>query len=168
MSGIGFWELIILFLIGLIVLGPERLPRVANQLGTWLGQARRMTRVMRRQLEDEIDLEKELQIKPDADKKKPSYSQPEYVSQNEDDDSYSPAHDKESVGTGVDDDDGYLADEAAAGEETGATEKAGKTDATEKAGEADATEKADQTGAADEGPELDGAVPAEPAKEKTA
>ena len=30
-----------LFLIGLIVLGPERLPRVANQLGSWLGQARR-------------------------------------------------------------------------------------------------------------------------------
>jgi Sec-independent protein translocase protein TatA len=34
MSGIGFWELIILFLIGLIVLGPERLPRVAGQLGS--------------------------------------------------------------------------------------------------------------------------------------
>jgi sec-independent protein translocase protein TatB len=57
MSGIGFSELIILFLIGLIVLGPEKLPRVANQLGTWLGQARRMTRVMKRQLEEEIDLE---------------------------------------------------------------------------------------------------------------
>ena len=54
MSGIGFSELVILFLIGLIVLGPERLPRVANQLGTWLGQARRMTRVMTRQLEDEL------------------------------------------------------------------------------------------------------------------
>ena len=51
MSGIGFWELIILFLIGLIVLGPERLPRVAQQLGSWLGQARRMTRMMRRQLD---------------------------------------------------------------------------------------------------------------------
>ena len=43
MSGIGFSELIILFVIGLIVLGPERLPRVANQLGGWIGQARRMT-----------------------------------------------------------------------------------------------------------------------------
>jgi len=103
MSGIGFWELIILFLIGLIVLGPERLPRVANQVGTWLGQARRMTRVMRRQLEDEIDFEKELQIKPDSSKKKPSFSQPEYVSRNESDDTYSPAHDRDDVGTGVDD-----------------------------------------------------------------
>ncbi len=94
MSGIGFWELIILFLIGLIVLGPERLPRVANQLGSWLGQARRMTRVMRRQLEEEINLETEFKIKPDKDKdSKPSYSRPDYVSRNEADDTYSPAHD---------------------------------------------------------------------------
>ncbi len=64
MSGIGFWELIILSLIGLIVLGPERLPRVANQLGSWLGQARRMTRVMKRQLEEELNFENELKIKP--------------------------------------------------------------------------------------------------------
>ncbi len=62
MSGVGFSEIVILFMIGLIVLGPEKLPRVANQLGTWLGQARRMTRVMRRQLEEELDLEKNLKI----------------------------------------------------------------------------------------------------------
>lgn len=66
MSGIGFSELIILFVIGLIVLGPERLPRVANQLGDWIGQARRMTRMMKQQLEDELDLEKELRIQPPA------------------------------------------------------------------------------------------------------
>ncbi|MBT8078997.1 MAG: Sec-independent protein translocase protein TatB [Gammaproteobacteria bacterium] len=107
MSGIGFWELIILFLIGLIVLGPERLPRVANQLGSWLGQARRMTRVMRRQLEEEIDFGSDLKIKPDADKSKPSFTQPEYVSRNDNDDTYSPAHDDESDGTGVDDDKDY-------------------------------------------------------------
>lgn len=64
MSGVGFSEIVILFMIGLIVLGPEKLPRVANQLGTWLGQARRMTRVMRRQLEEELDLEKNLKIDP--------------------------------------------------------------------------------------------------------
>ena len=94
MSGIGFWELIILFLIGLIVLGPERLPRVANQLGSWLGQARRMTRVMKRQLEEELDLNKALDIKPPAPNKL----------ENDEDDTYSPAHDADAVGTGVDDD----------------------------------------------------------------
>ncbi|MDH3273081.1 MAG: Sec-independent protein translocase protein TatB [Gammaproteobacteria bacterium] len=83
MSGIGFSELLILFMIGLIVLGPERLPRVANQLGTWLGQARRMTRVMRRQLEEELDLGgNPLSIEPRASAPAPN-----------DDDTYSPLHD---------------------------------------------------------------------------
>ncbi len=94
MSGIGFWELIILFLIGLVVLGPERLPRVANQLGSWLGQARRMTRVMKRQLEEELDLENKLDIKP------PRIRKPK----NDEDDTYSPAHDADTIGTGVGDD----------------------------------------------------------------
>jgi len=67
MSGVGFSELLLLFIIGLIVLGPERLPRVANQLGTWLGQARRMTRVMKRQLEEELDLDgQQTRIQPPA------------------------------------------------------------------------------------------------------
>ena len=64
MSGVGFSEFLILCLIGLIVLGPRRLPRVANQIGRWVGQARRMTRVMRRQLEEELNFDEELNIKP--------------------------------------------------------------------------------------------------------
>jgi sec-independent protein translocase protein TatB len=96
MSGVGFWELIILLLIGLIVLGPERLPRVANQLGTWIGQARRMTRVMKRQLEDELNLEKEPAIRP----ARLSAPQPQ-PPRKEHDDNFSPAHPPDSVGTGV-------------------------------------------------------------------
>lgn len=83
MSGVGFSELIILALIGLIVLGPERLPRVAKQLGDWIGQARRMTRVMRRQLEDELNLDKDLNINPMPGVQTPF-----------DDDTYSPQHAK--------------------------------------------------------------------------
>ncbi len=64
MSGVGSSELIILILIGLIVLGPRRLPQIANQLGSWIGQARRMTRAMRRQLEDELNLDDDFNIKP--------------------------------------------------------------------------------------------------------
>ena len=71
MSGIGFWELIILFLIGLVVLGPERLPRVAQQLGNWVGQARRMTRMMRRQLEDELHFDRNFNIQPGPAKEPP-------------------------------------------------------------------------------------------------
>ena len=80
MSGIGFSEILILCLIGLIVLGPERLPRVANQIGGWVGQARRMTRMMRRQLEEELNFDKDLNIKPTI------HQTPN------DDDSYSPLH----------------------------------------------------------------------------
>ena len=86
MSGIGFSEFLILCVIGLIVLGPKRLPKVANQIGSWVGQARRMTRVMRRQLEDELNFDKELNIKPSINPA--SHSTPN------DDDSYSPLHDK--------------------------------------------------------------------------
>ena len=93
MSGIGFWEFIFLCMIGLIVLGPKRLPAVANQLGSWVGQARRMTRTLRRQLEDELDLDKELNIQP---KITPFDHAPP-----RDDDSYSPLHDDDATGSGV-------------------------------------------------------------------
>ena len=125
MSGVGFSELIILFLIGLIVLGPERLPRVANQLGSWLGQARRMTRVMKRQLEEELDLEGAASIKPTYPKPQPTVQKTpvdsvntkpasqanspsqetpasgEYAPGGQFDDTYSPAHDADAPGTGV-------------------------------------------------------------------
>jgi sec-independent protein translocase protein TatB len=98
MSGVGFWELVLLFLVGLIVLGPERLPRVANQLGTWLGQARRMSRVLKRQLEDELNLEKDLNFKtaPQPLPHKPVQRPKEY------DDTFSAAHGPDTPGTGVD------------------------------------------------------------------
>lgn len=90
MSGVGFSELLLLFVIGLIVLGPERLPRVANQLGTWLGQARRMTRVMKRQLEEELDLDgRQTRIRPPAVSHTPR-----------DDDSFSPLHETRTPSAG--------------------------------------------------------------------
>lgn len=64
MSGIGSSEFILLLVIGLIVLGPKRLPEVANKIGSWVGQARRMTRVMKRQLEDELNLDAHRNILP--------------------------------------------------------------------------------------------------------
>ena len=82
MSSVGFSELLILFVIGLIVLGPERLPRVASQIGNWIGQARRMTSALKRQLEDEINLDPDVSIRPSA----PGIPR--------DDDTYSPLHDE--------------------------------------------------------------------------
>lgn len=87
MSGASFQEVFLLIVIGLVVLGPKRLPQVANQLGSWLGQARRMTRMMKRQLEDEINfdldefnVEKQLGLddKPKSTAK-PTVGQPTFV-----------------------------------------------------------------------------------------
>jgi Tat protein translocase TatB subunit len=98
MSGIGFFELVILFMIGLVVLGPQRLPKVANQLGSWIGQARRMTRVMKRQLEDELDLGDNFKnLKNLGDELKDDLTiGPAAAHVPRDDDTYSPLHDKES------------------------------------------------------------------------
>jgi len=98
MSGVGFFELVILFMIGLIVLGPQRLPKVANQLGTWIGQARRMTRVMKRQLEDELDLDDNFKnLKNLGDELKDDLTiGPAAAHVPRDDDTYSPLHDKDA------------------------------------------------------------------------
>jgi len=64
MTGVDSSEIILLLIIGLIVLGPKRLPEIATKVGGWLGQARRMTRVLRRQLEEELSLDHTPNIKP--------------------------------------------------------------------------------------------------------
>ena len=103
MSGIGFFELVILFLIGLVVLGPKRLHSVATQLGSWVGQARRMTRAMKRQLEDELELGDDLKaVKNMASEFKGIRDDfvedlkigPDAAYVPHEDDSYSPLHDK--------------------------------------------------------------------------
>jgi sec-independent protein translocase protein TatB len=65
MSGIGTSELILLFVVGLLVLGPERLPRVASQVGRWVGRARREADRLRRQLERETALSAIGKARPD-------------------------------------------------------------------------------------------------------
>ncbi|RJS94252.1 Sec-independent protein translocase protein TatB [Salinisphaera sp. Q1T1-3] len=54
MFDIGFWELAVLAVIGLIVLGPERLPVVARTLGRWMGQARHYMSALTSELEKEV------------------------------------------------------------------------------------------------------------------
>ena len=88
MSGIAGSELLLLCIIGLLILGPERLPRVARQIGSWVAKARQMTRAMQRQIEEELDAEKNLGIDPkDLD--------PRNLMTPREDDTYSPLHDEE-------------------------------------------------------------------------
>lgn len=55
MFDVGFWELAVIFVVGLLVLGPERLPGVARQLGQWTGNARRMARALTTQFQEELN-----------------------------------------------------------------------------------------------------------------
>lgn len=68
MFDVGFWELFILFGLGLIILGPERLPKVAVQVGNWAGQARRMARQLSGQIRSELN---DINIPNDIDIKDP-------------------------------------------------------------------------------------------------
>ncbi|WP_348673827.1 Sec-independent protein translocase protein TatB [uncultured Abyssibacter sp.] len=53
MFDIGFWELLLIFSIALIVLGPERLPKAARTVGHWTGRARAFVRNLTTELERE-------------------------------------------------------------------------------------------------------------------
>lgn len=54
MFDIGFWELVLIAGIALIVIGPERLPKAANTVGRWVGQARRLARGLQAQVREEL------------------------------------------------------------------------------------------------------------------
>jgi sec-independent protein translocase protein TatB len=54
MFDIGFWELTIIGIVALLVIGPERLPRVARTAGLWLGRARRFVASVKADIDREI------------------------------------------------------------------------------------------------------------------
>jgi sec-independent protein translocase protein TatB len=57
MFDFGFSEIVLTSAIALVVLGPERLPKVARQVGNWMGRARVMARQLTEQLEREVNAE---------------------------------------------------------------------------------------------------------------
>ena len=57
MFGVDFGEMLVIFVVALVVLGPARLPGLVSKIGRWVGKARTMARQFREQLENEINLE---------------------------------------------------------------------------------------------------------------
>lgn len=55
MFEIGFSEILLILGLALIVLGPERLPKLASQVGRWVGRARSMARQFKDQLDREVE-----------------------------------------------------------------------------------------------------------------
>jgi sec-independent protein translocase protein TatB len=75
MFGIDFSEILVIFFVALAVLGPQKLPKLAQTVGRWVGRARSMARQFREQLEQEAEqLERAADLK--AHMKPPSRPAP--------------------------------------------------------------------------------------------
>ncbi|MDH4574188.1 Sec-independent protein translocase protein TatB [Salinicola acroporae] len=57
MFDIGFFELLLIGIVGLLVLGPERLPRAARTAGLWVGRIKRSVSTMQREITSQLEAE---------------------------------------------------------------------------------------------------------------
>lgn len=57
MFDIGFTELLLVFVVTLLVVGPEKLPGVARKMGRFLGQIKRTFNQVRHDVEQELEIE---------------------------------------------------------------------------------------------------------------
>ena len=55
MFDIGFWEIIVIAVVALVVVGPERFPGMIRKIGYWVGQFRRMASAVKSEFEQEVD-----------------------------------------------------------------------------------------------------------------
>ncbi len=67
MFDIGFWELALIGVVALLVVGPDRLPGLARAVGLWVGRIRRYVSTVRDDIEREIQADelKKILDKPD-------------------------------------------------------------------------------------------------------
>jgi sec-independent protein translocase protein TatB len=66
MFDVGFTEIVLILGVALLVLGPEKLPALAEKVGRWTGRARSMARQLRTQLEQEVTLEELARAKAES------------------------------------------------------------------------------------------------------
>lgn len=58
----GFWELVLIAVVALVVIGPERLPRIARVAGLWVGKARRTLSSVKHEIDRELKADELRQI----------------------------------------------------------------------------------------------------------
>lgn len=56
MFDVGFWEILFILILALVIIGPERLPGAARQVGFFVGKARRYIEGVRSEVESELDI----------------------------------------------------------------------------------------------------------------
>lgn len=54
MFDVGFWELCLVGVISLLVIGPERLPRAARIAGFWIGKTRAVVASVKAEIKEEL------------------------------------------------------------------------------------------------------------------
>ncbi len=69
MFDIGFWELVVIGVVALLVIGPNRLPEVARTAGVYVGKVRRFITAVQRDINNEISKTEELSRLLDEQKK---------------------------------------------------------------------------------------------------
>lgn len=57
MFDIGFWELAIIMIVGLVVIGPDKLPGIARSAGKWVGKARYFISSIKQDVQKELQAE---------------------------------------------------------------------------------------------------------------
>ena len=57
MFDIGFWELLLIAVMTMIIVGPEKLPGVAKTAGRWFGKARRFIEGVKTDVEQELNVD---------------------------------------------------------------------------------------------------------------
>ncbi|MBP3140546.1 Sec-independent protein translocase protein TatB [Aliivibrio fischeri] len=57
MFDIGFWELILISVVGLVVLGPERLPKAIRSVAQFIGAAKSMANNVKDELSQELKIQ---------------------------------------------------------------------------------------------------------------
>jgi len=57
MFDIGFWELLLIAVVALVVVGPERLPKLVRVSGLWIGRASASVRAIRNDIASELRAE---------------------------------------------------------------------------------------------------------------
>jgi Tat protein translocase TatB subunit len=85
MFGIGMTELIVIMAIGLIVLGPKRLPELARSLGKGIAEFRRASTDLRREFMEATDEAHVAPPKLDAPAAPPPRSEPQATAPGADD-----------------------------------------------------------------------------------
>jgi sec-independent protein translocase protein TatB len=70
MFDVGFFELLLIGVVALLVVGPERLPKLARTAGLWIGKGRRFISSVKADIEREIKAE---ELKKILDEQKRSH-----------------------------------------------------------------------------------------------